>query len=82
MRAIIRRLEHLERYRKLVAPAGYDARAALLARLNAISDRMRTSPYWPPDPLPTIEEVKQRLAERVVSLREPSSTGDGRETPC
>ena len=72
MRAIIRRLEHLERYRELVAPVGCDARAVLVARLNAIADRRSTSPCWPPDARPTVEEVKQRLAERVVSYTSPS----------
>ena len=71
MKAIVRRLEHLERYRALVAPVGYDARAVLLARLNAIAERMRPSPSWPPDPRPTVEEVKQRLAERVASCTSP-----------
>jgi hypothetical protein len=66
MKAIVRRPEHLERYRVLVAPVGDDARTVLLARLNAIADRMRASPYWPPDPRPTLEEVKQRLAERLA----------------
>ena len=66
MKAIVRRLEHLERHRSLVTVT-YDARAVLLSRLNAIAERMRPSPYWPPDPRPTAEEVKQRLAERVAS---------------
>jgi len=66
MKAIVRRLEHVERYRALVAPVGYDARAVLSVRLTAIANRMRASPCWPPDPRPTLEEVKQRLAERVA----------------
>ena len=71
MKAIERRLDLLERHRALLAPVGYDAGAVLLVRLTAIADRMRASPYWPPDPLPTVEEVKQRLAERVASYSSP-----------
>ena len=66
MRAILKRLKHLERRRELET-VNYDARAVLLARLNAIAERMRASPYWPPDPQPTAEELKRRLAERVAS---------------
>ena len=67
MKAIERRLDLLERHRALLAPVGYDARAVLLVRLNAMTERMRAGGKWPPDPRPTAEEVKQRLAARVAS---------------
>ena len=61
MKAIIRRLEHLERHRALIT-VDYDGRAVLLARLNVIAERMRAGGNCPPDPRPTLDEVKQRLA--------------------
>jgi hypothetical protein len=66
MKAIVRRLEHLERYRALVAAVGYDARAVLLVRLTAIADRMRASGNWPPEPRPTAEQVRQRLMQALA----------------
>ena len=66
MKAIVRRLEHLERYRALLAPVGYDARAVLLARLNGIAERMRASEKWPPEPRPTMEQVRQCLMQALA----------------
>jgi len=66
MKAIVRRLEHVERYRALVAPVGYDARAVLLVRLTAIAERLRAGRKWPPEPGPTMEQVRQRLMQALA----------------
>jgi hypothetical protein len=65
MRTILKRLKHLERRREIVT-VNYDVRAVLFARLNAIAERMRPSPYWPPEPRPTVEQVRQRLMQALA----------------
>lgn len=65
MKAIIRRLEQLERHQALVT-VDYDARVVLLQRINAIAERMRAGGNWPPEPRPTVEEVRQRLNAILV----------------
>ena len=62
MKTILRRLEHLERRQELIAPVGYDARAIMMEKIEAIAERMQAGGNWPPEPPPTIDEVKQRLA--------------------
>ena len=66
MKAIVRRLEQLERYRALLAPVGSDARAVLLARLHGIAERMRAGGKWPPEPRPTMEQVRQRVMQALA----------------
>ena len=61
MKAIVRRLEHLERHRALVAPAGLDARAILMERITAVAERLRAGGNWPPEPRLTVEQVQARL---------------------
>ena len=63
MKAILKRLEDLER-RRQTSPSNHDAHVILMGRLNAIAERMRASKDWPPEPRPTLEEVKQRFAAR------------------
>ena len=66
MKAIVRRLEHLERHRALVT-VDYDAGAVLLQRINAIAERMRAGGNWPPEPRPTVEQVQERLNAIVAA---------------
>jgi hypothetical protein len=66
MKAIVRRLDLLEQHRALLAPVGYDARAVLLVRLNAMTERMRAGGKWPPEPRPTVEQVRQRVMQALA----------------
>ena len=40
-----------------------DARAALMEKLNGVAERLRAGGNWPPEPRPTVEEMKQRIKE-------------------
>jgi hypothetical protein len=63
MKTIIKRLEYLEHTRRaqIAATTTFDARSILLGKLNRMAERLRAGPNWPPEPRPTVEEVKQRL---------------------
>jgi hypothetical protein len=63
MRTTLKRLEYLEHARRtLVAIAGpSDARERLRENVERIAERLRTGGDWPPEHLPTAEEVKIQL---------------------
>jgi hypothetical protein len=54
----------------MAAEPTYDALAILRERISGIAKRLRSSPDWPPESLPTLDDVKQRtkglLAARAV----------------
>jgi hypothetical protein len=64
MKTIIKRLEHLEHARQTqMAARSVDARALLMEKLNGVAERMRAGGNRPPEPRPTVEEVKQHIKE-------------------
>ena len=67
----------LERRRQLAYPSNYDPREELMQKLNAMAERIRASPDWPPDPMPTVEEVKQHLHEILAVHEEPQNGACG-----
>ena len=64
MKTIIKRLEFLEHARQTQsAVSPYDVRAVLMEKLNGVAERLRAGGNWPPEPRPTVEEMKQRIKE-------------------
>ena len=70
-KAIQKRLADLERRRQLAYPSNYDPREELMQKLNAMAERMRASPDWPPDDMPTAEEVERSIHELLAAHEEP-----------
>lgn len=71
VKTIYKRLADLERRRQLAYPSNYDPREELMQKLNAIGERMRASPEWPPDDMPTAEEVERSIHELLASSEAP-----------
>jgi hypothetical protein len=70
MKAIIKRLELLEHASQTQSAAStYDVRAVLMEKLNGVAERQRAGGNWPPEPRPTVEEVKQRIKELFAGPR-------------
>ncbi len=64
MKTIIKRLELLEHARQTqIAASTRNVRAVLMEKLNGVAERLRAGRNWPPEPRPTVEEVKQRINE-------------------
>jgi hypothetical protein len=77
MKTIIKRLEHLEHaHRTQIAANTRGVRAVLMEKLNGVAERLRAGGNWPPEPRPTVEEVKQRIREFV-----PRVVTSGRDQP-
>src|SRR5437879_751882 len=62
MKTIVKRLEHLEHARRtqIAAASTFDARSMLLEKLNGAAVRLRAGGNWPPEPRPTVEEMKPK----------------------
>jgi hypothetical protein len=62
MRSTTKRLEHLEKlHRTHFEEQRIDAERLLTERLDLVAAKMRASGYWPPEPRPTVEEMKEHL---------------------
>jgi hypothetical protein len=64
MRSTTKRLERLEGlHRARFDEQSIDATALLMERLDLIAAKMRASGSWPPEPRPTVEEMKEHFKE-------------------
>ena len=64
MRSTTKRLEYLEGlHRTRFEAQSINAKALLTERLDLVAAKMRASGSWPPEPRPTVEEMKERLRE-------------------
>jgi hypothetical protein len=62
MRSTTKRLEHLEKlHRTHFEEQSIDAARLLTERLDLLAARMKANGCWPPEPRPTVEEMKERL---------------------